>query len=136
MITLSVLDTRHEFVENGKLWIHAMHNRTRNVVGVASLEVVPDDSMVWLNDLYVDPLHRGRGIATRLVECAVFEWKRQRMVPEDWRLDAAVSANNVASAAVMQKCGFVRLPLGDFLKDGVAVHWWHHPDLISEEAKP
>ncbi len=49
---------------------------TTEIVGVAALEMLPDDSGILLHGLYVDPPRRWLGIGTRLLQAAEFIARR------------------------------------------------------------
>ena len=68
----------------------------------------------------LNPEHRGRGYATEALRALLPHWQA---TPGVCRVTAETSVSNVASARVLEKCGFVRVGEGWNEDDGPLVLW-------------
>lgn len=108
MITITVLNSENcDWLANRALWIMAVHNRTRNVIGMLSLtnRFHNDGRTIWLNDLFVHPVYRRSGVARRLLAAAEF-YAPRLVSAEDPTLNAGVSEHDDASRALFKRCAF------------------------------
>lgn len=71
-------------------------------VGVGLARGAVEDDSAWLHSLWVDPRHRGHGIAQRLVQ-AVEEWARARST----RVTLDVVPDNAPAIALYARLGYV-----------------------------
>lgn len=80
------------------------------VVGVAFLSWIHSlehqGPSAWLDEVYVDPAHRGRGLGRRLVEEALAHARAEGRPAVDLEVDA----DHAAIADLYRRMGFVRLP--------------------------
>lgn len=67
---VEIIDTRHQFLANGKLWFH-VSNRFTCPMFYGSLALERQGNFWWFNDLFVRPECRRRGIARALVKRAI-----------------------------------------------------------------
>jgi GNAT superfamily N-acetyltransferase len=95
------VDCRHEFLANGKYWIHAMSEGS--VVGSIAIEQHGPE-WVWLNDLFVVPAFRRRGVARTLVQTAVLH--ARDAVQTCVGCCCGVRKSNSPSQSLFESCGF------------------------------
>lgn len=103
-MTIVEYDSRHEFLQNGKLWLLALEDG--KVLGQISLED-HGTAWAWLNDLHVRVDHRRQGIGRRLVEAAVERCRR--VIAHDQQAlgcCAGIHPDNTASILLFRWCGF------------------------------
>jgi len=80
------------------------------VVGVAFLSWIHSlehqGPSAWLDDVYVDPAHRGRGLGRSLVEAALTHARATGRAA----IDLEVDADHASIARLYERMGFQRLP--------------------------
>lgn len=102
-VEILVFDQRHKNLESGKLWFHACVGGG-GVVGIASLTDL-DKPFAWMNDLFVVPHWRRKGIGRKLVQARI-EFAR----PLEFRgLNAAFAPEAIESIALAESLGFRRV---------------------------
>lgn len=69
-ISIHRFDNRHQFLDRGRIWLYAIDERVSVVVGTLSIDRPKEITSAWLNDLFVEPGSRKRGIGRRLIEAA------------------------------------------------------------------
>ena len=69
-----------------------------NLIGFLSLEYNKEQKSVWINDVFVIPAARKRGVAKKLVELAIKRWKNKSK-----SIVLLTSDNNVP---IFEKIGF------------------------------
>lgn len=68
--SIEIIDTRHQFLANGKVWFHAVNRFACPMIfGVMALE--RQGNFWWFNDLFVRKELRRTGIARGLVRRAI-----------------------------------------------------------------
>lgn len=97
---IQVVDCRHQFLANGRIWLHAIQDG--EIVGMLSLEII-EREWLWVNDLFVAEQRRRSGIADFLIDYA------ERFAQGDpciVGIGAGVNRNNAASWNLFKKRGY------------------------------
>lgn len=123
-VRISVLDCRHQYLSNSKLWLHAVQTgRHPEVVGSISLST-PDgyEPGIWVNDLYVAPELRRRGIGAMLLHAALEQ--AAILFPNSRGCGAGIRETNADSQRLFEAAGFEHV--GDYPDDPVRLYERSH----------
>ncbi|MBV1870345.1 MAG: GNAT family N-acetyltransferase [Gammaproteobacteria bacterium] len=95
-------------ISNNEATIYVAYNDNKTPVGFVlnyqSFSSVSQGKTVILNDLFVCPKNRKKGIATQLIACSVALAKEVGAV----RVNLATAKDNVSGQALYEKLGFIK----------------------------
>lgn len=101
--SITTFDGRDKFIPHARVYCFAV-NFDGDVVGMLSIEEI--GGYAWINDLFVEPQYRRRGIGEALLHAAV--GLAGTAFPDTDCIGAGVSALNAPSMKLFEKLGFTR----------------------------
>ena len=99
-VEIQVVDARAEYLQNRKIWFHAMLEG--RIVGMASLDMELRQ-WGWINDLFVDPFHRRQRIGWQLVG-AVGDWVQKET--KAFGICCGIEAGNFPSTTLFRHLSY------------------------------